>query len=181
MKNESVIPITIVVISVVMVVIFISSISNDENIIYCKNYSEPYNVTVPIITDSVDFEEYNYVPTGYFFHLSQIYDIDDKTKNRVTGNFRVDSGPTINFFIFDQKNFNAWKDGQSYQPYFVERDVKSGDFSFIPDHTDRYYYVFDNQNLYETVHIYIEGTWNFNYKETHYEIQTKYREIEKCE
>ncbi len=70
-------------------------------------------------------------------------DIANRQSNFVTGSVKSISGVSINFFIFDQKNFYAWRDSQNYQPY-LSGNVTEYDFTFVPDHTDYFYFVFDN-------------------------------------
>lgn len=74
-------------------------------------------------------------------------DISEKTRNVIEGRLEELSGHGINFWILDTKNYNSWRaDGSNIQPYVREKNVVNYNFSFIPDHSDDYYFVFDNTN-----------------------------------
>ena len=70
--------------------------------------------------------------------------VDGKTHNMLKGSFVEPAGYGISFYVFDQKNYNAFNEGGSRTPYVSAKRVKSYEFTFVPDHSDLYYFVFDN-------------------------------------
>lgn len=70
--------------------------------------------------------------------------VNGKTNNMVKGSFVEPAGYGITFYVFDQKNYKAFNEGGSRTPYVSAKRVKSYEFTFVPDHSDIYYFVFDN-------------------------------------
>lgn len=70
--------------------------------------------------------------------------VNGKTHNMVKGSFVEPAGYGITFYVFDQENYNAFNEGGSRTPYVSARRVKSYEFTFVPDHSGIYYFVFDN-------------------------------------
>jgi len=133
---------------------------------------EPYEVTKresqTLINDKPT------VKAGYYIYYKRYIDVSQKEGNIVYGSIIETSGNDINFYVFDQKGFNAWKNGQSVSPYVYAKRVKSYTFSFVPDHTDYYYFVLDNTYSWFTNKVpKIEATWD--YKIT----VTEYRDVKK--
>src|SRR5574341_401074 len=81
---------------------------------------------------------------GQWGGKSIMINVDGKSSNLVKGSFIESGGHDINFFVFDQKNYNAWKDDNPTTPYVSMKRSGGSEFSFVPDHTDIYYFVFDN-------------------------------------
>ena len=84
------------------------------------------------------------VAAGAYNALSFKIDITDKKSNIIQGRVTDKAGYGINFMVFDAKNFNAWKDHNPTTPYVKEKNSKEFSFSFFPDHSDEYFFVFDN-------------------------------------
>ncbi|MEM2057120.1 MAG: zinc ribbon domain-containing protein [Thermoproteota archaeon] len=123
----------------------------------------PYEEKVPqtVVTEEVSIIEYPYkepktqrileeeistVPARAYLTISFTIDISGKEACRVTGTVEETAGYDINFYVFDQKNFNAWKEGKSYLAYVALEKVSSKtSYEFYVDHTDNYIWVFDNR------------------------------------
>jgi hypothetical protein len=84
------------------------------------------------------------VSAGKAIYYSVYIDVSGKQQNVVYGSVVETAGYDINFYVFDQKNFNAWQNGEQAQAYVTAKRVKSYDFRFVPDHSDYYYFVLDN-------------------------------------
>ena len=85
------------------------------------------------------------VASGDYKALSFKIDITDKKSNIIRGRVADRAGYGINFMVFDAKNFNAWKDrNPNTFSYVKEKNSKEVKFSFFPDHSDHYFFVFDN-------------------------------------
>ncbi len=101
----------------------------------------PQDYDVPLFSDNLA------INAGHAKQWKVRIDISDKTRNVIEGRLEELSGHGINFWVLDTKNYNAWKaDNSNIQPYVREKNVVNYDFSFIPDHSDDYYFVFDNTN-----------------------------------
>lgn len=85
------------------------------------------------------------VPAGRYVYYQKYIDISDKKGNIVRGEVVVAAGHDINFYVFDQKNFDAWKEGRYATPYVSAKRVQSYRYSFVPDHSDYYFFVLDNR------------------------------------
>lgn len=85
------------------------------------------------------------VNAGDYKVMSFKIDISDKKSNIIQGRVRDRAGYGISFMVFDTKNFNAWKERNHRAfSYVKEKNSKDVSFSFFPDHSDRYFFVFDN-------------------------------------
>ncbi|MFH1774651.1 MAG: hypothetical protein ABH874_06820 [Methanobacteriota archaeon] len=103
---------------------------------------EPYTIVEPKST--ILFSKHSeLVPRRDYKHVFSYIDPEGKTQNVVTGIVEI-TGGEINFYIFDQKNFNAWKDNKANKPYVSMKEIKKAEFSFVPDHADNYVFVMEN-------------------------------------
>lgn len=116
---------------------------------------QDYNVSIMSENFAVDSRAYK----GWSYRI----EISDKQYNRIEGKLNEKSGHGINFLIFDTKNYNAWKeDNRNAMAYVKEKNVVNYDFSFIPDHSDDYYFVFDNTNSILTNKLVdFHATWKY--------------------
>lgn len=77
---------------------------------------------------------------------SYAIDLTDTSNNRIYGSVVETAGYGISFLVFDQQGYTAWKANQNNgNPYVKYTDQKSISFSFVPTHTDTYYFILDNQ------------------------------------
>lgn len=95
----------------------------------------------------------------YVEALSLPKDADVKgTINEVTG----DLGQ-IDFYVFDESNYNLWINGSSYSKYFFIYKAENGStFSFRTDKADDYYFVFDHPD--GLVDRYVNWSGAYKYK-----------------
>jgi len=84
------------------------------------------------------------VKAGTYYGEKVMLNVDGKTHNRLKGSFVEPAGYGITFYVFDQKSYNAYEAGHRTTPYVSARRVKSYEFTFVPDHSGLYYFVFDN-------------------------------------
>ncbi|MFA4702173.1 hypothetical protein [Pyrococcus kukulkanii] len=112
------------------------------------------------------------VKAGHYIYYRVYIDVSDKKNNVVKGYVEETAGYDINFYVFDQKGFMAWKSENPATPYVEAKRVKYYEFSFVPDHTDYYYFVLDNGYSWFTNKVpEMEATW-------YYEVTiTKYKEV----
>ncbi len=135
---------------------------------------EPYTITEPkstiLFTDRLES-----VPAREYRQTFSYIDPEGKTQNIVTGEIsETTTGNDINFYIFDKKNFNAWKEGKENKPYVSKERIKKFEFSFVPDHADDYIFVMDNGYSLITPKIpKINAQWSWK------EIKTGLKDIEK--
>lgn len=102
------------------------------------------------------------VPALHYIYYKIHIDVSDKMNNVIYGKVLETSGYDINFYVFDQKNFNLWVGGESAEPYIVAKRVSSYSFSFVPDHSDYYYFVLDNTySLFTNKVPQITATWSY--------------------
>jgi hypothetical protein len=133
---------------------------------------EPFQVTkaesVTIVNDKPT------VPAGKYTYLKVYIDVSGKDRNIISGNVIETAGYDINFYVFDQKGFNAWAEGKTALAYVSAERTKSYSFSFVPDHTDYYYFVLDNRYSWFTNKVpQITASWNYQIT------TTEYRDIQK--
>jgi len=118
------------------------------------------------------------VKAGYYIYYKCYIDVSQKEDNIVSGSINETSGNDINFYVFDQKDFNAWKNGQAVSPYVYAKRVKSYTFSFVPDHTDYYYFVLDNgYSIFTNKVPEIVVVWNYKITTTKYKDVQKTRKV----
>lgn len=84
------------------------------------------------------------VKAGTYSAQKIMLNVDGKTHNMIKGSFVEPAGYGITFYVFDQKNYNAYEAGHRTTAYVSARRVKSYEFTFVPDHSGIYYFVFDN-------------------------------------
>jgi hypothetical protein len=72
-------------------------------------------------------------------------DLTSKNNNQISGTVTETAGYGISFIVLDQQGFTAWtSDHSKGSPYVKYTDQKSISFSFVPTHTDTYYFILDN-------------------------------------
>lgn len=102
------------------------------------------------------------VPAGKYVYYRIHIDISDKQNNVIQGRVVETAGYDINFYVFDQENYNLWKDGKTAAAYVSAKRIESYDFSFVPGHSDYYYFVLDNTYSWFTNKVpEITATWNY--------------------
>lgn len=82
------------------------------------------------------------IRANHYDAFSNVVEIDDKINNLIYGAYSLDSG-FLQFYILDQKNYNAWNYGKDYQFYYASPET-SHSFRFVPDHSDVYYFIVHN-------------------------------------
>lgn len=85
------------------------------------------------------------VPAWKYLYWVSFIDVSNKQNVKVFGNFTVEAGNDVIFYVFDQKGYNGWISGGSATPYVSSGKVGHYEFVFYPDHTDYYYFVLDNR------------------------------------
>lgn len=134
---------------------------------------EPYTITEPKSTILFS-ERLEPVPARDFRQVFSYIDPEGKTQNIVTGEISETTGNDISFYIFDKKNFNAWKEGKENKPYVSKERIKKFEFSFAPDHADDYIFVMDNGYSWLTPKIpKINAQWSWK------EVKTGFKDVEK--
>lgn len=119
---------------------------------------------------------------GEYVALQASIDVTDKKANRISGNVREGTGVGIWFYVFDTRNFNAWRAGQSFQPLAVVSNAVSHDFSFVPDRPDTYYFVLSNiPSFFASKAPSLSATWTFEGEKTRevtkYRTETRYEKV----
>ncbi|MFA4820327.1 MAG: hypothetical protein WC613_05230 [Candidatus Aenigmatarchaeota archaeon] len=91
----------------------------------------------------------------------QHLDIDNKKSVLVFGSIKEKSNKPIDFFILDQKNFFAYDKSDNYNVEYRIDNVATNNFRFVPDHSDIYYFVFENK---ETVNktLELQVFWSYS-------------------
>lgn len=133
---------------------------------------EPYQVTKA--ESSTLISDKPTVSAGQARYLRIYIDISGKDRNVIYGSVVETAGYDINFYVFDQKGFNAWQDGRSAAAYVSAQRIRTYDYSFVPDHSDYYFFVLDNRYSWFTNKVpSITATWNYQV------IVTEYRDVQK--
>jgi len=137
---------------------------------------EPYQVTK---TDSkVLIDEKPTVSAGKAIYYDVHIDVSGKERNIVSGEVVETAGYDINFYVLDQKGFNAWKEGRSAPAYVSANRIKSYSYSFVPDHSDYYFFVLDNTYSWFTNKVpQITASWSYQITTTEYRDVQKTRTV----
>jgi PGF-CTERM protein len=103
------------------------------------------------------------VPAGKAIYYRVYIDITGKEKNIISGSVIETAGYDINFYVFDQKGFNTWwYENRLIGAYVAAQRIKSYSYSFVPDHTDYYYFVLDNKYSWFTNKVpQIKAIWTY--------------------
>jgi len=81
---------------------------------------------------------------GYFSQKIWI-DIQGKNDCVVAGRMTEITGNGITFILFDDSNFQSWKEGATSFPLLTYPNITSQSFSFSPQTSGDYVFVFDNR------------------------------------
>ncbi len=84
------------------------------------------------------------VPARNYLYVNVWLDLTGKEGSVIRGSVEETAGYDINFYVFDQKGFDAWRDGKSSRLYVNLGKVRQSTFQFVPDKSDTYYFVMDN-------------------------------------
>jgi hypothetical protein len=164
---------------IIMIIVFFSPIIPHQVTV---NEYVPYQVTknetITLINDKPT------IPAGKYLYYRVYIDVSGKERNVVFGSVVETAGYDINFYVFDQKGFNAWREGYSVTPYVSAKRITSYDFSFVPDHSDYYYFVLDNGYSWFTNKVpQITAQWYYQRTVTEYKtVQTtvtEYKTVQK--
>ena len=133
---------------------------------------EPYQVTK---TESkILIDDKPTVSAGKYVYYRIYIDISEKQRNIVSGKVVETAGYDINFYVFDQKGYNAWKEGKSAPAYVSAKKIKSFSYNFVPNHSDYYCFVLDNgYSLFTNKVPQITASWSYQ------TTITEYRDVEK--
>lgn len=156
--------------AVIIVVVFLI-------VLFLPIISVTYEVTVPEqkTEENVLINDKPTVPAGKYLYYYVYIDISGKENNKVCGTITETAGYDINFYVFDQKGFNAWKEKISAPAYVSAARVNNYSYCFAPDHSDYYYFVLDNTYSWFTNKVpQITASWT--YQTTYMKIvnETKY-------
>ncbi len=172
-------PLVIVAVTLVLVAaVLLPVIPTKHTVLVPQSRTETYTETEPYQdteerTQSL-VDDKPTVSAGQYIYYSRYVDVAGKQQNFVAGKVTETAGYDINFFVFDQKGFNAWKQGGSSAAYVDARRIASQDYRFVPDHTDYYYFVLDNTFSWFTNKVpSVTATWSYQ------ETVTKYRDVQK--
>lgn len=97
----------------------------------------------------------------------------------VKGIVREHTGYGIDFYVFLEGGYYAWKLGQPNLPLVHLSNVTSEFFSFAPPVSGDYYFVLSNRNSSRDKMAYLEAYYYHSVTEQRYRTITKYRDIEK--
>lgn len=137
---------------------------------------EPYQVTITETQLLIDDKPT--VPAGWYVYYVIYIDVSGKKENIVSGEVVETAGYDINFYVFDQKGFNAWKEGRLAPAYVSAERIESYIYSFIPDHSDYYYFVLDNRYSWFTNKVpKITASWSYQITITEYRDVQKTRTV----
>ncbi len=114
------------------------------------------------------------VPAGTSRTYEQYIDLSGKDQNIVSGKIVETYGYDINFYVYDQKNYEAFREGKSASRLVDAKRVRSYEYIFEPTDTGNYYFIFDNRfSIFTSKAPNIKSTWHYQ------EEETKYRDIQK--
>ena len=167
-----------VILSIITLTLFLPVIPVTYVVKEPREKTETYWETVPYETTKTIrkkiIDEKPTIPAGYYYYIRVYIDVSGKKNIIISGKVTETAGYDINFYVFDQKGFNGWKSKQSYTPYVYAKKIKSYSYSFVPDHTDYYYFVLDNGYSLFTNKV-PEITATISYEVTY----TEYKQIQK--
>ncbi|MEM3713296.1 MAG: hypothetical protein QXR97_07160 [Thermoproteota archaeon] len=137
---------------------------------------EPYQVTKTETKRLLD-EEPTVKALQYVYYPIYI-DISGKQENEIFVDVVEKAGYDIDFYVFDQKGFNTWKEKGSAPAYVSAKRVRSYSYSFVPDHSDYYYFVLDNRYSWFTNKVpRITASWRYEITVTEYKDVQKQKTV----
>lgn len=109
-------------------------------------------------------------------------DINDKSNRKVTGIIHETSGKTCNFYICDQSTYNTYVNNDhtwdsSMTVYLFAKNVDEYEFSFVPDKSDYYIFLFKKVDKTQTMRVNIDATYSYTTTETTSDSVKKSREV----
>lgn len=145
----------------------------------CTDSQVPYTTSEPNSQILISQQKVS-VPAGSYVPFQGSTDITNKNSNIISGTVTETSGYDINFFVFNQQNFNAWKSGQTNTKYISLNKISSSSFSFVPDKTDIYYFVLDNgYSIFRNKLPQIDATWSYSETVTRTRTETTCEDVTK--
>lgn len=137
---------------------------------------EPYQITKTGSEAIIDDKDT--VPAGKILYYKRYIDFSGKDKNIVSGKITETAGYDINFYVFDQENYNAWRNGMSFSSFVTAKSVRSHEYSFAPSRSDYYYFVLDNgYSMFTNKVPSTTATWDYQEKVTEYRNVAKTRTV----
>lgn len=121
--------------------IFLTPMAPGELTIYHLFEKELINETVKIPIENYNFLEFYISLTG-------------KTQNRVTVSVHEVNGNLLNIYLFDEENFQLYKEGKTAGPIFSARVVTTYSKIFVPEKSGNYFLVIENNDPFrKTAHV----------------------------
>lgn len=103
-------------------------------------------------TLSVPMENYAYVS----FYIS----LTGKTQNRVSVDVTEVNSKYINIYVFDEENFNLYREGKTAGPIFSARAEKTYSKVFVPEKSGNYYVVIENKDPFRKT-VRVQVVWKY--------------------
>lgn len=80
--------------------------------------------------------------------------IDLRSNIRVSGSVQVANGREIAFYVMNEGNFSRWRAGRPSDVILVKPILITYNFTFTPNESGTYYFIFDNQDTSRRVVIF---------------------------
>lgn len=100
------------------------------------------------------------VPAENYAYVSFYISLTGKTQNRVSVNMNELNGKYVNIYVFDEENFNLYREGKTAGPIFSARAEKSYSKVFIPERSGNYYVVIENIDPFKKT-VRVQVVWKY--------------------
>ncbi|MEM3139776.1 MAG: CARDB domain-containing protein [Archaeoglobaceae archaeon] len=100
------------------------------------------------------------VPMENYAYVSFYISLTGKTQNRISVNVNEVNGKYVNIYVFDEENFNLYREGRTAGPIFSARDEKAYSKVFIPEKSGNYYVVIENKDPFKKT-VRVQVTWKY--------------------
>ncbi|MDI9610161.1 MAG: CARDB domain-containing protein [Archaeoglobales archaeon] len=100
------------------------------------------------------------VPTENYAYVSFYISLTGKTQNRISVNVNEVNGKYVNIYVFDEENFNLYREGRTAGPIFSARAEKTYSKVFIPEKSGNYYVVIENRDPFKKT-VRVQVVWKY--------------------
>lgn len=100
------------------------------------------------------------VPMENYAYVSFYISLTGKTQNRVSVDVTEVNGKYVNIYVFDEENFNLYREGRTSGPIFSARAEKTYSKVFVPEKSGNYYVVIENNDPFKKT-VRLQVVWKY--------------------
>ncbi|MCS7145032.1 MAG: hypothetical protein NZ879_08450, partial [Archaeoglobaceae archaeon] len=100
------------------------------------------------------------IPAENYAFVSFYISLTGKTQSRVSVDIKELNNKYVNIFVFDEENFQLYKEGGAAGPIFSARAEKTYSKVFIPEKSGNYYVVIENNDPFRKT-VRLQVVWKY--------------------